>query len=238
MWLGTLYNCLGYCYGEIYQIGQAWEYNFKSEEIARRLFVKYPMARGQLGHVLGQAETSLVENLIDQGNLIKAWDRIKATQQETKNIDFFFNRYQWESRLNYLAAQILIHRNELGQSEALIHENLEKVRKDLMKKREGSFLRVLGEVQMKRNENENAITTINEAIQILGEVGNPRQLWQAHCSLASTLDRMGRHSEAQEQWGEASEVIQNTANGLSDRTIRDGFLNAEPIIQILAKANA
>jgi Flp pilus assembly protein TadD len=110
------------------------------------------------------------------------------------------------------------------------------VRKDLMKKREGSFLRVLGEVQMKRNENDKALTTINEAIQILGEVGNPRQLWQAHDSLASAYDKMGRRSEAQEQWGAAAEVIQNTAKGLSDRSLRENFLNAEPVREILSKA--
>jgi hypothetical protein len=105
-----------------------------------------------------------------------------------------------------------------------------------MKKREGSFLRVLGEVKMKRNENDNAITTLNESIRILKEVENPRQLWQAHGSLASAFDKMGRHSEAREQWGAASVIIHNTAEGLSDRELRQGFLNAEPIQEILSKA--
>ena len=116
-----------------------------------------------------------------------------------------------------------------------IQENLEMGRKDLMKKREGSFLRLLGEVQAKRNESENSIKTLNESIQILKEVENPRQLWQAHCSLASTFKKMGKGSEAQEQWGAASDIIQNTAKGLSDRELRDGFLNAEPIREILSK---
>ena len=236
--LGPLYNSLGYCYGEIYQMEQAFKFNTKSEKISRRLMEKYPMGRGQWGHTIGEAESSLIENLFDQGNLDGAWKKIKATEQEVKREDFFFHRYQWESRMNYYAAQILLHRNDLGQAEVIIQENLKMVRRELMKKREGSFLRLLGELKAKRNESDNAITTLNESIQILKEVENPRQLWQAHHSLASTFDKMGRRSEATEQLGAAAEVIQKTAEGLSDRELREGFLNAEPIREILSKASS
>ena len=91
---------------------------------------------------------------------------------------------------------------------------------------------------MKRDENENAIRTLNESIQILKEVENPRQLWQAYGSLASAYDEMGRPSEAKEQWGAAKDIIQNTAKGLSDRELREGFLNAEPIREILSNTKA
>jgi hypothetical protein len=43
-------------------------------------------------------------------------------------------------------------------------------------------------------------------------------------------------SEAREQWGDAAELIQKTINGLSDRELREGFLNAKPIRDILVKA--
>jgi Flp pilus assembly protein TadD len=75
---------------------------------------------------------------------------------------------------------------------------------------------------------------LSEAIQILREVGNPRQLWQAHASLASVYDNLGRVSEAREQWGVAVDVICKKAKGISDCELRDGFLNAKPIRQILA----
>jgi tetratricopeptide (TPR) repeat protein len=236
IFLGSLINCLGYCYGEIYQEEEAWKNNLKSEEIALRLLKKYPMGRKQWAHALAQAETSLAENLLDQGNIDEAWTRIRELEKKAKGEEFNNQRLQWESRMNYIKAQILLRRNELSQAEKLIQENLQMVRKDLIKKREGSFLRVLGEVQVKRNEHENAITTMNEGIHILKEVGNPRQLWQAYTSFASALDKMGRHSDAQEQWGAALEVVQNTAKGLSDRDLRNGFFNAEQIRVILSKA--
>jgi Flp pilus assembly protein TadD len=91
---------------------------------------------------------------------------------------------------------------------------------------------------MKRKESDNAIRSLNEAILILKEVGNPRQLWQAHASLASAYDKLRRVSEAREQWGAAAEVIHKTANGLSGRNLREGFLKARPIRDILAKASS
>ena len=46
---------------------------------------------------------------------------------------------------------------------------------------------------------------------------------------------MRKNSEAQEQWGAASDIIQNKAEGLSDHKLREGFLNAQPIREILSK---
>jgi hypothetical protein len=48
--------------------------------------------------------------------------------------------------------------------------------------------------------------------------------------------KLGKSSEAREQWGAAAEVIHNLANGLSDRGLREGFLKAVPIHRILSKA--
>ncbi len=88
---------------------------------------------------------------------------------------------------------------------------------------------------MKRNEFDHAISSISEAILTLKEVGNPRQLWEAHASLASAYKKLRRESEAEEQWGAAAEVIRKTAGGLSDRELREGFLSATPIRDILGK---
>jgi hypothetical protein len=135
--------------------------------------------------------------------------------------------------MNYLAAQILVRRKDLSRADALIRNNLKTAREEHAKKREGGFLRLLGEVQFSRDEIDNAVNSLNEAIQVLKEVGNPRQLWQAHASLASGLVRYKRSGDAREHWGAAAEVIQNTANGLSDRELRAGFLEAKTIREIL-----
>jgi len=236
--LATFYNCLGYCYGEIHHHETAWRLNVKGEATARELMGQYPTSRRLYAEMLAQANVNMMETLFDQGKIEEAWSLIQSFEEESKSEYYDLLRHQWESRMNYLAAQILLSRDNIDQAKTVIHQNLERVREQHARKREGGFLRMLGEVGIRRNESENAIENFNEAILILREVGNPRQLWQAHASLASAFSKLGQSSEAQEQWGAAAEVIRSLANGLSDRELREGFLTADPIREILSKAES
>ncbi len=236
--LGSFNNCLGYCYGEIHQHKQAWKYNVRSEEIVRRQMKESPLGRSLYGEILAQTNVNLMENLFDRGDLDAAWRRMESFRKESKSKDFNLFRQQWESRMNYLAAQILLQRGNLDRAERLIREGIEMAQSRHTKKREGSFLRLLGEIQKERDATENAIVNVNKAIEILTEVGNPRQLWQAHASLASAFSTRERHSEEHEQWGMAAAIILKTADGLSDRKLREVFLEAQPIREILSKAES
>jgi tetratricopeptide (TPR) repeat protein len=186
--------------------------------------------------MVAQSSVNLLENLFDQGRLEEAWERMQSLKAEARSQEFDWFRHQWEPRMHYLAAQILLSRGDLAQAEPFIRQNLEIVRRLHAKKREGGFLRLLGEVQMRRNDSEEALQSFNEAVAILEEVGNPRQLWQAHASLASAYEEMGRGGEAKGQWGAAADLIHTVAKGLSDRELQEGFLQAAPIQAILSKA--
>jgi tetratricopeptide (TPR) repeat protein len=140
------------------------------------------------------------------------------------------------ARLDFLTSLILLQRGNIDEAQARIAKNLEITRREHTKKIEGRFLRLLGEVQMRRHEPDAAISSVREAIWTLKEVGNPRQLWETHASLATTYDKLRRISEAKEQWGAAAKLIRKTADGLPDRRLREGFLKAKPIREILAKA--
>jgi len=234
--LSTFYNCLGYCYSEIHHQENALKLNMQGEAIAQELMEKYPMSRRLYAEQMAQDKVNIMENLFDQGKMDEAWNLIQSFKKESKSEYFDMLRHQWESRMNYLAAQIFLRRNDLGSAEKLIRENLKTTKVLHTKKREGCFLRLLGEVQMRRKESDNALNHFNEALSILREVGNPRQLWQAHSSLASAFSSLGRSSEAGEQWGSAAAVIQKVADGLSNRNLREGFLGADPILNILSKA--
>jgi tetratricopeptide (TPR) repeat protein len=235
--LGRLYNTLGYCFNEVHHPKEAWRWNLESEGIARKLMEQYPMGSPIAAEIVAQANVNLMENLFDQGKTEEAWDRIKSFEEESKSPDYYRSRDRWEARLDFLTSLILLQRGNVDDAEARIAKKLEISRREHTKKIEGRFLRLLGEVQMKRNDFDHAISSMSEAILILKEVGNPRQLWQTHESLAAVYDKMGRLSEAREQRGAAAELIHKTANGLSDRNLREGFLNANPIRDILAKAS-
>ena len=88
---------------------------------------------------------------------------------------------------------------------------------------------------MRRDQFDQALASLVEAIRILTEVGNPRQLWQAHGSLASAYESIGLTSEARDQWGAAAEIIRKVDSGLADRQLRQEFLKARQVREILAK---
>jgi tetratricopeptide (TPR) repeat protein len=236
--LGRLYNTLGYCYSEIHHREEAWKWNLKSEGIARKLMEQYPMGRSFTAEVVANAKINMMENLLDQGNMEEAWDHVASFEEESKGADYDEGRVRWEARLDFLTSLILLQHENVDQAGVIIRKNLEISRREHMKKIEGRFLRLLGEVQVKRNESDNAIRSLSEAILILKEVGNPRQLRQAHASLASVYGKLGRGAEAKEQWGAAAEVIHKTANGLPGPELREGFLSAKPIREILANAGS
>jgi len=169
--------------------------------------------------IVGNANVNLMENLFDQGNMEEAWDRIKSFEEESKIPDYYRARDRWEARLDFLASLILLQRENVDEAGARITKQLEISRREHTKKIEGRFLSLLGEVQMKRKESDNAIRSFSEAILILKEVGNPRQLWQAHASLGSIYSKLGRGREARKQWGAAAEVI-HSRTGLGSFRLR------------------
>ena len=230
------FNTLGYCYSELHQHEKALELNLRSEEIARGLFNKYPNGRLNHAEMIAQANINVFENLFDQGKMDTAWNRLKSFEKESRSSDFDFLRYIWESRMYVLASRILVHRNDTEQAESLIQRNLQISLAQGSGKRQGCFLRLLGEVQMKKNEFDRAIESLNEAINLLTGAGNARKLWEAHQTLALAFEIMGRASEAQDQWGHAAAVIKKFVNGLSDKGFQDSILSADPVREILAKA--
>jgi class 3 adenylate cyclase/tetratricopeptide (TPR) repeat protein len=233
--LACLYNCLGYCYGEIHQPESAMALNCKAEEIAQALMGKYSKGKWQYAEMLAQSKVNQMENLYDQRKLEDAWNLILNMEKTSKSKDFDMFRYQWQSRMNYLKAKILIDRNELGPAEEIIRHNIENTSKNKMRKREGGFLRLLGEVQITQNQFDNAIDTLNKAVHILTKTGNRKLIWESYSTRAVAFNRLKRLSDEKESWSAANKIITEVADALSDRDLKSGFLSAKPIQDIILK---
>jgi tetratricopeptide (TPR) repeat protein len=233
LFFGRLYNSLGYCYQEILHPERAWRLNLRSEEVGRGLMHRYPKGREVAGEIVAQATVNLMENLYDQGKTDEAWHRIGSFKKESKNRVYDRTRRRWEVRMDSLIARILLDRGELDQAETIAHKNLKINQEARAAKYEGRYLELLGEISFLRKNTDSAIRNLKKSIQILKEVGNPRQICQAHASLASVLDKLDKHAEARDQWGEAAAVIQRQAGNLSEPKLRAGFLEAQPIRRIL-----
>jgi class 3 adenylate cyclase/tetratricopeptide (TPR) repeat protein len=235
--LGRLYNGLGYCYKEIYINDRAYLYNSRSEEIGRDLMEKFPSGRSTTGEIVAQAKVNMMENLFDKENLSDASDQIKLFSQESKDDNYDRARDRWEVRMEYLLAKIHLMEGEYDPAEKIILKNLKKTRKDHSKKMEGGFMRLLGEIKYRNKHIDGAIETLSESISILNKIGNPRTLWEAHAALAKIMQNAGKNSEARTNWNAAASIIKNVSQRLFDKQLREGFLQASPVREILSNAD-
>ena len=234
--IAALYNSLGYCYGEIYQSKKALPINQKGVEISQMLMEKYPAGKLQWAEMLAQSQINIIENVYDQNNFDDVLSMIERLAEEMSSKDFSYVRHQWETRLYYNLAKISIEQNKIEKAHKIIQDNLDFTKKRKMRKREGSFVHLLGKVQMHRNELENATNTIKRSIEVLEKVGNPRLLWETYSTLAIAYNKLGHSNKSAKAWGHAKKWVNMVADGMSDLELKNGFLKSPQIKAILSES--
>jgi hypothetical protein len=60
--------------------------------------------------------------------------------------------------------------------------------------------------------------------------------WRHHAALARVLASCNRPAAARESFGRAMTLVQGLADGISDPTTRDGFLQTNSVREVLAGA--
>jgi hypothetical protein len=62
--------------------------------------------------------------------------------------------------------------------------------------------------------------------------------WKNHAALARLLVAHGRPAAARDAWGRAAAIVQQISANIADTQLRNGFLNAATVRQVLAEAEA
>ena len=74
---------------------------------------------GSAAEVVAHATVNLMENLFDLGDSDGAWELMKSFEQESGGDDYTRSRDRWGSRMDALAATILLDRDDADQAETL-----------------------------------------------------------------------------------------------------------------------
>lgn len=166
----------------------------------------------------------------------EAWDRIARFEEISADQAYDMLRHRWSTRMNDVKAAILLSRGDVGGAQALSERGLEVATRWGMKKYIGREERVLGQVMTVRGAHERAENHFRRALQQLEEVGNPKQLWITHAALAKLYHAMERFDREREHWHHACALVRSTADGLQDEHLRETFLAAAPVREILDSA--
>jgi tetratricopeptide (TPR) repeat protein len=180
---------------------------------------------------------NVMDNLFDMGKIDEAWVLLENLKEESASENFDYGRQYWELRMNYLECKMHLENSNFDKAELIIQDNIERANKNQMKKREGSFLRLLGEIQLQKDELNNAVGTLKNSIGILEKVSNPKLLWETYSILATIYQKLGRSSKSSEAWGAARNWITTVADDLSDMELKNSFLNSQQIKNIFLKCD-
>lgn len=234
--LGRVYNGLGWTYSEVYELEQAAFFNNRAIQIAVAL-QKMPALIYTTAEILAMSEVNLMENKFEMGMIDEAWDRIMQFEKISADPAYDLNRERWQTRMNELKGNILLHRGDTDGAEELGKKCLYRVSKRGFKKYIGRAERLLGRVLLQKKAYEQAEAKFKSALATLEKVENPKQRWITHADLARLYERKQRPDLKRQQWQAAARLVEFTGDSLKENKIRRTFLGAMPTREIVKQAS-
>jgi len=233
--LGRIYNSFGWVFSEIYSIDRAIDFNQKSLENAINLR-KSPALIISASEMQAMAEINIMENKFAMGDVDEAWNHITRFEELSKHPTYDIHRIRWSTRMKDLKGNILLCRGDLDGAESLAKECVEAAKIRGIKKYIGKAERLIGRILTERGQYDQSEDKLRTALTLLEEVGNPKQIWMTLTSLAELYKRMNSSDLEQEQWQKAAKIVTRTADELQNSALRETFVSAAPVGQILENA--
>jgi class 3 adenylate cyclase/tetratricopeptide (TPR) repeat protein len=235
MTLSRYLNCLAWVYSEIYEFDKAFDLNKRALENAVYL-KKSPALVYSASEMRSNAEVNLMENKFETGDVDGAWMHIEQYEEKSTHPDYILLRDRWLSRMNLLKGKILCDRGEIESAEQIAQNCLEAAIQYKWLKYVGRAERLFGEVLIRKKAYDQAEDRLKSALERFKEVGNPKQLWITYTTLARLYETINRSDLEREQWQKAKKTIMETAEGLQGNKLKETFISASPVKQILGNA--
>lgn len=230
--LGRIYNSFGWVLSEIYSIDKALDFNHKSLENAIGLR-RSPALIISASEMQAMAEINIMENTFEMGDVDEAWNHITRFEEVSNHPNYDIQRIRWSTRMRDLKGNILLGRGDLDGAESLAKQCVEAATKRGIRKYIGKAERLLGRIFTEREQYGQSEEKLRYALSILEDVGNPKQIWMTHTALAELSKRTNRTDLEREQWQRAAQIVTHTADELQDSALKDTFVGAAPVRQIL-----
>ena len=234
IWVG-IWNSLGWIYSELYDFKMVFRYNSRAVQNVLELRKASSGMMYSAGKNAGSIRSQSYGKYFDMGKVDEAWEHIVRYEQESAGSEFDMLRDRWSSRLKFLKADILLGRGDLDAAEGLARECLE--------------------VGMQRGYKK----YVGKARRLIGAVLTEGRLMRPRMNLKSALERTGKSRQSQTDLDYFSHLAQTlrenkparpctrapagsskggTKNGRC--SVRpptpEGFLNAQPVREILIRA--
>ena len=219
-------NWLGWVYGDLGWISEAKKLNEESYKMTLEIGSGSEEAEGN-------AIVNLAENAVAGGDYDRAEMYLQNLLRKAEtDPGYLFNKHRWEVRQLCTLGEIFLHKDEHDEAMKCARRAFEIAERSLNKRGMIKANRLMGEIYIATKDFSKAEERLNEALAEAKQVGNPAQLWRTYYALGKLKEAQGLKQEAKEKYKEALKVTERTAWVLTDKKIRNIFLNSDQIVGI------
>lgn len=211
----------GWVYGDLGWISEARKVNEESHK-----------ATMEIGYGSEEAEANAIVNLAENALARRDYKQAeKYLEDLSKKAEtdpgYLMSKHRWAVRQLCALGEIFLNKDEIDEAMECAQRAFEIAERTLNKRGMIRASRLMGEIYTAKKDFSKAEERLNEAIASAKEVGNPPQLWRTYYTLGQLKEAQGLDKEAKEKYREALKVTQRTAWVLTDKKIRDIFLNCD-----------
>src|SRR5262249_16125083 len=219
-------NTLGWVYGELYHAERAIEYNQKGVELS------YTLGDPE---IIRNAQINLGDYHILLGDLEQAQHYLEKVYRDSQQHGKWGEetmKWRYLQHCCHSLGELWLTKGDAEKALRFAEECLRvaeptESRKNIVKGR-----RLQGQAVCLQGRLAEAESTLQKALALAKEVGNPPQLWKTYRALGELYERQGAADKAQSAYASAIAVIESVASRLRDQEIKRVFLSARPVQEI------
>lgn len=226
-WRARLLNTIGWVHRELFDLERAIQFDEASLALAR---IGEPR--------LTEAEGNALANLATDYLLLEAYDQVQKYLAEGLNPsnNETFMRWRYLTRMIVIKGRLALVEGDIQSALAAADEALVIARDTQARKNIVRSCRLRGEALLAMNEIDRSRAALCHALSIGETLKSPSLIRPCYTALAQLEESAGNLESAQAHYFEASKVLIQVANRLTDPALYQPFLTAPHIQNIISKA--
>jgi tetratricopeptide (TPR) repeat protein len=172
------------------------------------------------------------------GELSRAREYYEQAYENAKDDKYFLARTRWKPRCLIALGELWLALGDIEKAETFLAEvEAEGFTEGFpFKKHRCRLRRLRAGVSIARGDQVAAAGHLRGALEDARSVGNPTQLWKTLKAVGDLHMAEGNNAKALTRFQEAAEVVKGVAEGLTDSSLRETFLQSSPIRRVLAQS--
>ena len=185
-----------------------------------------------------QARVNLGENHLELANKREARNYLESVHHDSRKPEYHWIRFRWKARCLLALGELALVEGDPARAQGYLDE----VRADQwldgfpMKKYQVRAARLQGNIDAALGKEKEAEHELSEALERSEELGFPTPVWQTHRALGDFCAGQGKSTKAKAHYGNAREIVQGLADGLTDEDLKKGFLHSTVIQKLFLSA--